>query len=73
MEGEILKLMATQGVFAILFCYLLFYVLKNNKEREEKMQITIDKNQEVITELVKKFDVVEDVKKDVEEIKNKLK
>ncbi|AVQ47638.1 TPA: bacteriocin [Clostridium botulinum] len=38
MEDEILKLIATQGAFAILFSYLLFYVLKENSKREEKYQ-----------------------------------
>lgn len=38
MENEILKLVATQGAFAILFSYLLFYVLKENSKREQKYQ-----------------------------------
>lgn len=38
MENEILKLVATQGIFAILFSYLLFYVLKENSKREQKYQ-----------------------------------
>ncbi len=36
------------------------------------MQSTIDKNQEVIGDLARKFDVLEDVKKSVDKIENKL-
>lgn len=50
-----------------------------SKEREERLQGTIDKNQEIInknqeiiSELADKFDVVEDIQKDVAEIKIKL-
>ncbi|WP_455789214.1 BhlA/UviB family holin-like peptide, partial [Clostridium butyricum] len=37
-----------------------------------KLQNVINKNQEVISELAEKFDVVEDIKEDVKEIKNKI-
>ncbi len=72
MEQEMMKYMISQGAFALLFCYLLYFVLKTSKEREEKMQSTIDKNQEVIGDLARKFDVLEDVKKSVDKIENKL-
>ncbi|MDU1323475.1 MAG: BhlA/UviB family holin-like peptide [Clostridium botulinum] len=72
MEQERMKYMISQGAFAVLFCYLLYFVLKTSKEREEKMQSTIDKNQEVIGDLARKFDVLEDVKRSVDKIENKL-
>lgn len=62
MENEILKLVATQGAFAILFSYLLFYVLKENSKREGNYQSIIQE----LTELLPT------IKKDVEDIKNKL-
>lgn len=72
MENEVMKLMITQGGYAALFCYLLWYVLKTSKDREEKMQNTINTNQEVIMNLAKKFDVLEDVKHSVDKIEEKL-
>lgn len=45
---------------------------KDTKERELKYQLTIEKNQNIIQELATKFNVVEDVRKDVEDIKNKV-
>ncbi|ACO85011.1 BhlA/UviB family holin-like peptide [Clostridium botulinum] len=43
METEILKLLATQGGFALLFSYLLFYVLKENSKREQRYQEIIER------------------------------
>ncbi|MCX0403573.1 BhlA/UviB family holin-like peptide [Clostridium perfringens] len=62
MDSELFKLMATQGAFAILFSYLLFYVLKENSKREDKYQNIIEE----LTELLLK------IKEDVEDIKEKL-
>ena len=38
MEIEVLKFAASQGLWAVLFVALLFYVLKENSKREEKFQ-----------------------------------
>ncbi len=65
MESEIIKMVVSYGIFAVLFIYLFFYMLKDSKVREVKYQ-------EIITSLTDKFGVIEEVKKDVEEIKNKL-
>ncbi|SHI31113.1 BhlA holin family protein [Clostridium intestinale DSM 6191] len=42
-EAELIKLIATQGAFALLFSYLLFYVLKENSKREQNYQEIIQK------------------------------
>lgn len=65
MEGEVIKYFITQGAFAVLFMWLLIDTRKDSKQREEKYQQTIDK-------LADKINIVEDIKDDVEEIKNKL-
>lgn len=62
MESDVLKLIATQGAFAILFSYLLFYVLKENSKRETNYQ-------NIITELTS---VLPTIKQDIEEIKEKV-
>lgn len=63
MESELIKMATSQGFYATLFVALLLYVLKTNGEREKKYQETIDK-------LAAKFDVVDDIRKDVSEIKD---
>lgn len=62
MDSEMFKLIATQGAFALLFSYLLFYVLRENSKREENYQSIIKE----LTELLPS------IKNDVEDIKNKL-
>ncbi|NFO72182.1 bacteriocin [Clostridium botulinum] len=65
MENEIIKLVATQGAFAVFFAYLLFYVLRENSKREGQYQ-------NIIKELAEKLNVIEDVKKTVDKIEDKL-
>lgn len=63
------KMALSYGIFAVLFCMLLKYVLDENAKREEKYQKTIEKNQNIISKLVEKLNIVEQLKDDVEEIK----
>ena len=72
MENELFKVIINNGAWAVLFVWLLIDTRKESKEREEKLQGIINKNQEVISELADKFDVVEDIQSDVTDIKNKL-
>lgn len=62
MEQELLKYIATQGVFAALFVYLLFYVLKTSSKREENYQV-------IIQELSTKFNIIENIQDDIKEVK----
>lgn len=52
--------------FASLFISLLVYVMRENKIRETKYQDTIEKNQEIILEQTKKFDIVKEIKEKVD-------
>lgn len=65
MDIEVIKLVASQGAWALLFVWLLFYVLKENSKRENNYQTTINK-------LADKLSIVEDMKEDIKEIKVKL-
>lgn len=62
---EFLKVAIGQGVFCGLFVWLLMDTRKDTKERETKYQNTIEK-------LADKFGVVEDIKQDINEIKEKI-
>lgn len=76
MENEIIKYIFSQGVFATLFLWLLFDTRKESKEREESIRKENkereDKYQKTIDKLADKINIVEDIKEDVEEIKNKV-
>lgn len=65
MEQEVLKIAASQGLWAVLFVALLYWVLKENAKREAKYQ-------ELLSELTNKFGVLEDVKVTVDRISEKL-
>ena len=71
-ENELIKTIVNNGAWAVLFVWLLIDTRKESKAREEKLQSIIDKNQEVISELAEKFDVVESIQEDVTDIKIKL-
>lgn len=79
MEGEVLKVALTNGIFAALFVWLFMDTRKESKEREKGYQDAIKENQSIIKEnqtiisnLTTKLNVVETVKEDVEDIKEYL-
>ncbi|EHK2337342.1 BhlA/UviB family holin-like peptide [Clostridium perfringens] len=65
MEKEIITQIATNGAFAALFVWLLYDTRKEARERENKLNNLIDK-------LADKFNLVEDLKEDIEDIKNHI-
>lgn len=62
MNSELFNFLTTQGVFALLFGYLLLHVLKQNQIREENYQKIIQQ----LNELLPK------IKEDLETIKKEL-
>lgn len=65
MEKEIITQIATNGAFAALFIWLLYDTRKEARERENKLNNLIDK-------LADKFNLVEDLKEDIEDIKKHI-
>ncbi len=65
MESEILQIATGQGIWAVLFVGLFFYVLQENSKREENFQ-------EIILALTEKLDTLESIKKDLIEVKEGL-
>jgi len=72
MEGEVMKYFITQGAFAALFVWLLIDTRKDSRKREEGYQKTIDENQEIIIKLTEKFNIVDSIKCDINDIKNHI-
>lgn len=62
MWQDILNIIISNGIFAVLFVSLLFIQIKDSKRREEKYQDAIKK-------LSHHLDIVEDIKEDICEIK----
>lgn len=56
MEQSILKLIISQGIFAILFVYLLLYVLKENSIRESNYQEIVNNLSSSLPSIEEKLD-----------------
>ncbi len=63
---EILSIIVSNGVFAILFVWLFYYQLRDSAKREAKYQQTIEK-------LTSNLQVLENVRQDISDIKEFLK
>ncbi|MBU3106164.1 BhlA/UviB family holin-like peptide [Clostridium gasigenes] len=62
MNTDLFNFLTTQGVFALLFGYLLLYVLKQNQIREENYQKIIQQLNELLPQIK---DDLEDIKKQI--------
>ncbi|GAB6086062.1 BhlA/UviB family holin-like peptide [Alkaliphilus crotonatoxidans] len=66
MEGELLKLAASQGIWAALSVVLIFYTFKTHEKRESKYQ-------EIISGLTERLSTLDHMKQEIERIKERLK
>ena len=62
MDSELFNFLTTQGIFSLLFGYLLLYIIKQNQIREENYQKIIQQLNEVLPT----------IKNDLEDIKNQI-
>ena len=62
MDSELFNFLTTQAIFALLFGYLLLYILKQNQIREENYQKIIQQLNEVLPT----------IKNDLEDIKKQI-
>ncbi|MEG1255519.1 BhlA/UviB family holin-like peptide [Clostridium sp.] len=69
MESEVMKIAMSQGIWAVLSISLLFYILRTQEKRDEKQEEREKNYQEIIGKITDKLSIVEDVKKDVVDIK----
>jgi CHASE3 domain sensor protein len=66
MWNEIISIIVSNGIFAILFVWLFVYQLRDSSKREEKYQQTIE-------QLTTRLQILDDVKQDLTDIKGFLK
>ena len=62
---EIMSVVISNGVFAVLFVLLFCYQLKDSKQREQKYQTTIE-------QLSKHIGTIEEIKEDVQQLKEAM-
>lgn len=70
MESELIKTATSQGIWVTLTVALILYILKAQEKRDLKQEEREKKYQDVIFKLTEKFNVIDDVKNDVKEIKD---
>ena len=64
--SELIKVVVSNGIFAMLFVYLFFQQLKDSKKREQAYQSTSE-------ELARHLVMIEEIRKDLDEIKDLFK
>jgi len=69
-ENEMIKLAMSQGIWAVVSVSLLFYILKNQEKRDEKQEEREKNYQDIISKISDKLIIVEDIKKDVGDVKD---
>ena len=62
---EIISVVISNGVFAVLFVLLFCYQIKDSKQREAKYQTTIE-------QLSKHIGTIEEIKEDVQQLKEAM-
>ncbi len=63
-------ILSEYGFVGAVFTCLLFYVMTENSKRELRYQDTISKNQDVILEQAKSFEIVKVMKDDIDDLKD---
>lgn len=69
MEEKLFDVAATQGIWALLSIILIFYILKAQEKRDLRQEERENSYQTIISTLSDKLNIVEDIKKDINEIK----
>ncbi len=60
--SELIKIVVSNGIFAMLFVFLFIYQLKDSRKREDEYRIIIDN-------LFQHLEIIEEVKDEVEDLK----
>ena len=69
---ELIKTAATQGIWVMLSCVLIVYILKAQETRDAKQEERERKYQEIIKELTDKLNLLDSINSTINEIKGKL-
>lgn len=73
MWEELIQLAVGNGIFAVMFVYLLMFELKDSRTRENKYQNTIDKLAQDLGEVETISQNIVEVKLEINQIKDEIK
>ncbi|AGX44696.1 BhlA/UviB family holin-like peptide [Clostridium saccharobutylicum] len=69
---ELIKMGATQGIWAMLSCLLIVYILKAQETRDLKQEEREKNYQEIIKELTERLNTLDLINSTINEMKNKI-
>lgn len=72
MEEIILQLVGTQGIWAVLFVFLLLYTIRKNDNLDRQQDAREEKYQQLLAELTASLAVVNDIKVTVDGLNEKI-
>lgn len=72
MFDELIKTASTQGIWGILSCVLIVYILKAQEKRDLKQEEREENYQNIIKSLTEKLNALDSINSHIEDIKNKL-
>lgn len=58
LSPDMLKMVISQGIFAVLFVWLLYDTRKESKAREEKLMAHIEKSEEAHTQIIHAIEIL---------------
>ncbi len=61
LKPEIMQMILSQGIFAVLFIWLLMSERKDSKEREEKLMVQLEKNSAVYENVIQAVNGLKDL------------
>lgn len=72
LEQALIEAATTQGIWVLLFVSLFLYTIKNNEKLVEKQDKREENYQKLLSDMTKKYAVVEDIRNSVDEIQKKV-
>lgn len=72
MEKQLVELVSSQGIWACLTVILFFYTLRTQEKRDAKQEEREKKYQDIICQLTDKLNILGDIKKDIEDVKDNI-
>lgn len=70
---ELLKAATAQGIWALLSCTLIVYILKKQESRDNMQDEREQKYQDIIETLTSKLSILDSLNTSIQEIKDELK
>ena len=69
METTVMNVAVSQGIWAVLAVFLLIYIVKSNERFSARQEEREKQNQELLSALTEKFNVLSVIEKDIADVK----